>query len=85
MLVAALLASAAVVVAGEADNSWLARAGAAGRQAGTALYQGVQQLACLKLECCTDNWRPANYTRLEQLLGSPHVHAVRTEIWLERC
>ena len=28
----------------------------------------MKDLACLKMECCSPNWRPANYSRLEQLL-----------------
>lgn len=28
----------------------------------------MKDLACLKMECCSANWRPANYSRLEQLL-----------------
>ena len=38
-------------------------------QASSALYKGMKDLACLKMECCSSNWRPANYSRLEQLLG----------------
>ena len=39
-------------------------------QAGSALFKGMKDLACLKLECCSPSWRPANYTKLEQLLTS---------------
>ena len=28
----------------------------------------MRDLACLKKECCNNNWRPANYSRLEELL-----------------
>jgi hypothetical protein len=38
-------------------------------QASSALYAGMKDLACLKMECCSASWRPANYSRLEQLLG----------------
>ena len=37
-------------------------------QASSALYKGMKDLACLKMECCSANWRPANDSRLEQLL-----------------
>jgi len=54
-------------------SSWFAttwsQAGQAGRQAGSALYKGMKDLACLKVECCSPNWRPANYTKLELLLS----------------
>jgi len=53
-------------------TTWLAetwsRAGEASKQASSALYKGMKDLACLKVECCSEDWRPANYSRLEQLL-----------------
>jgi len=53
-------------------SSWFAdtwsQAGQASKQASSALYKGMKDLACLKMECCSPEWRPANYTRLEQLL-----------------
>jgi len=53
-------------------GSWFAdtwsQAGQASKQASSALYKGMKDLACLKMECCSSNWRPANYSRLEQLL-----------------
>ena len=38
------------------------------KEAGSALYKGVKELACLKFECCNTDWRPGNYTLLEELL-----------------
>ena len=38
--------------------SWsLEQAGKVSREAGSALYRGVKDLACLKLECCNQDWR----------------------------
>ena len=37
--------------------SWsLEQAGKVSREAGSALYRGVKDLACLKLECCNQDW-----------------------------
>jgi len=33
-----------------------------------ALYQGLHHLSCMMRECCTKLWRPANITRLNQVL-----------------
>lgn len=71
VLVLASLALLGQGVEGDA-GSWLAhtwsQAGQASKQASSALYKGMKDLACLKMECCSANWRPANYSRLEQLL-----------------
>jgi len=52
--------------------SWLtdtwSSAGTASRQASNALYQGVKDLACLKMECCSNTWRPANTSLLQSKL-----------------
>ena len=44
----------------EAGGSWLSwsleQAGMVSREAGSALYRGVKDLACLKLECCNQDW-----------------------------
>jgi len=48
-------------------DSW-GNAGKASRQATSALYQGVRDLACLQLECCSSHWRPANTSLLEEKL-----------------
>ena len=28
--------------------------------AGSALFNGVRELACLQIECCNPSWRPGN-------------------------
>eukprot|EP00092_Neocalanus_flemingeri_P055137 GFUD01065063.1.p1 GENE.GFUD01065063.1~~GFUD01065063.1.p1 ORF type:complete len:263 (-),score=82.69 GFUD01065063.1:116-904(-) len=73
-LLGLLLCLAILGVCVESDaGSWLvsswSQAGQASRQAGSVLYRGMKDLACLKLECCSASWRPANYTRLKQLLA----------------
>ena len=44
----------------ELGGSWLSwsleQAGQVSREAGSALYRGVKDLACLKLECCNQDW-----------------------------
>ena len=44
----------------EAEGSWLSwsleQAGHVSREAGSALYRGVKDLACIKLECCNQDW-----------------------------
>ena len=44
----------------QAGGSWLSwsleQAGQVSREAGSALYRGVKDLACLKLECCNQDW-----------------------------
>ena len=46
--------------ASEAGGSWLSwsleQAGHVSREAGSALYRGVKDLACTKLECCNQDW-----------------------------
>jgi len=61
------------VVLVEADaGSWLSwswsQAQTAGKEAGSALYKGVRELACLKIECCNPSWRPGNWTKLSESL-----------------
>jgi len=72
MLLVVLLSILAPAVTSDA-GSWLestwTQAGQASRQAGSALYRGMKDLACLKMECCSASWRPANFTKLEQLLA----------------
>jgi len=55
-------------VGGEAGDwfnwSW-SRAQEASREASSALYRGMRELACTQMECCNNNWRPANFSRLE--------------------
>ena len=55
MLLAILTSSSA-----EAEGSWLSwsleQAGHVSREAGSALYRGVKDLACIKLECCNQDW-----------------------------
>ena len=56
----------------ELGGSWLSwsleQAGQVSREAGSALYRGVKDLACLKLECCNQDWRPANFSLLASQL-----------------
>ena len=55
--------------AGGDSGSWLSwsldQAREASREAGSALYRGVKELACLQVECCNQDWRPGNFSRLE--------------------
>jgi len=55
-------------------GSWISytwnQAQHAGAQAGNALYKGVKELACLKVECCSISWRPGNFSHLDQELES---------------
>jgi len=57
----------------QSTGSWFSdtwnQAGLASRQASSAIYRGMKDLACLKVECCSASWRPANYTRLQELLA----------------
>ena len=61
----------------ETDGSWLSwgleQAGQVSREAGGALYRGVKDLACLRLECCNQDWRPANFSLLASQLESQLV------------
>jgi len=69
LLVVVLLST----VAGEAGDwiSWsLSQAKEASIEASSALYRGVRELACLQVECCNQDWRPANFSRLESDLES---------------
>jgi len=50
------------------SDTW-SSAGQASHQAGSALFRGMKDLACLQVECCSPSWRPANYTRLQDLLA----------------
>jgi len=68
-----LILSSLFINASRGDfSSWFSttwsQAGEASKQASSALYKGMRDLACLKMECCNNNWRPANYSRLEELL-----------------
>ena len=60
--------------AGGEPGSWLSwsltQAREASREASTALYRGVKDLACQRLECCNQDWRPGNFSRLEADLKS---------------
>ena len=60
--------------AGGDPGSWLSwsltQAREASREASTALYRGVKDLACQRLECCNQDWRPGNFSRLEADLKS---------------
>lgn len=53
-------------------SSWLTdtwnQAGHASKQASSAIMKGVKELACMQMECCTNSWRPANHTRLQEQL-----------------
>ena len=44
----------------EPGGSWLSwsleQAGQVSRDAGSALYRGVKDLACTKMECCNQDW-----------------------------
>lgn len=50
------------------SDTWFS-AGQASQKAGSALFRGMKDLACLQVECCSPSWRPANYTRLQSLLA----------------
>ena len=67
--------------------SWLdwslEQAGQASREAGSALYRGVKELACLKVECCNQDWRPANFSLLQthlerEVVGLHHGDAIQS-------
>ena len=71
--------------AGGDSGSWLSwsldQAREASREAGSALYRGVKELACLQVECCNQDWRPANFSRLEADLDT---HLVGQHLLSER-
>lgn len=62
-----LLTLVVVATGGWFSDTW-SQAGQASKQASSAIFKGMKELACLKMECCTSSWRPANHTRLQELL-----------------
>ena len=59
----------------ELGGSWLSwsleQAGQVSREAGSALYRGVKDLACLKLECCNQDWSKSDPVLLRDLTFHP--------------
>ena len=64
----------------ETDGSWLSwgleQAGQVSREAGGALYRGVKDLACLRLECCNQEWSKS--PPLSLLYERPNIGPCRT-------
>jgi len=50
------------------SDTWTS-AGQASQKAGSALFRGMKDLACLQVECCSPAWRPADYEKLQSLLS----------------
>ena len=75
MLLAILTSSSA-----EDGGSWLSwgleQAGQVSREAGGALYRGVKDLACLRLECCNQEWSKS--PPLSLLYERPNIAPCRT-------
>lgn len=60
------------------SDTW-STAGQASQKAGSALFRGMKDLACLQVlklitvECCSPAWRPAHYQKLQGLLSEQLV------------
>merc|ERR1719334_1861009 len=50
------------------SDTW-SSAGLASKKAGSALFTGMREFACLQVECCSSAWRPADYDKLQSLLS----------------